>query len=146
MSRMNVVRRLVSLFLFLAILLMEWGPASAQAATIQYFPETGHHVRGDFLRFYKSARDPLLVFGYPITEQLTSRDGKIVQYFQRARFELRDQLPESQRVQLTPVGGVLYQSGDQLRLSNTSGCELFPTGYPVCLAFLDFYKANGRVP
>jgi hypothetical protein len=143
MSRMNIVRWLVSLFLFLAILLMEWGPASAQSATIQYFPETGHHVRGDFLRFYKSVSDPLLVFGYPITEQITSRDGKIVQYFQRARFELRDQLPESQRVQLTPVGRVLYQSGDQLRLSNTSGCELFPTGYPVCLAFLDFYKANG---
>ena len=78
---MNLVRRLVSLFLFLAILLMEWGSASAQSATIQYFPETGHHVRGDFLRFYKSVRAPLLVFGYPITEQITSKDGKIVNIF-----------------------------------------------------------------
>ena len=140
---MNVVRRLVSLFLFLAILLMEWEPASSQAATIQYFPETGHHVRGDFLRFYKSVRDPLLVFGYPITEQMTAKDGKTVQYFQRARFELRRDLPESHRVQLTPVGQALYQQADQLRLENTSGCEIFPSGYSVCLAFLDFFKANG---
>ena len=143
MSLMNVVRRLACLFLCLIILLTERGSASAQSATVQFFPETGHHVRGDFLRFYKSVRDPLLVFGYPITEQVTAKDGKTVQYFQRARFELRTELPESQRVQLTSLGQALYQSGDQLRLSNTSGCDLFPTGYPVCLAFLDFYKVNG---
>lgn len=143
MSLMNVVRRLACLFLCLIILLTERGSASAQSATVQFFPETGHHVRGDFLRFYKSVHDPLLVFGYPITEQITAKDGKTVQYFQRARFELRTELPESQRVQLTSLGQALYQPGDQLRLSNTSGCDLFPTGYPVCLAFLDFYKVNG---
>lgn len=143
MSLMNVVRRLACFFLCLIILLTERGSASAQSATVQFFPETGHHVRGDFLRFYKSVRDPLLVFGYPITEQITAKDGKTVQYFQRARFELRTELPESQRVQLTSLGQALYQPGDQLRLSNTSGCDLFPTGYPVCLAFLDFFKVNG---
>jgi hypothetical protein len=143
MSLMNVVRRLASLFLFLTILLTEQGRASAQSATTQFFPETGHHVRGDFLRFYKSVPDPLLVFGYPITEQITTRDGRVVQYFQRARFELRNDLPDGQRVQLTSVGQALYQQGDQLRLNNTSGCDLFPTGFPVCLAFLDFFKANG---
>ena len=140
---MNVVRRLACLFLCLIILLTERGSASAQSGTVQFFPETGHQVRGDFLHFYKSVPDPLLVFGYPITEQITAKDGKTVQYFQRARFELRTELPERQRVQLTSLGQALYQPGDQLRLSNTSGCDLFPTGYPVCLAFLDFYKGNG---
>jgi hypothetical protein len=140
---MKVARQLTALFLFLAILLSERGSAVAQSTTIQFFPETGHHVRGDFLRFYKSVQNPSLVFGYPITEQITSKDGKTVQYFQRARFELKTELPENQRVQLTPVGQVIYQPSDQLKLSNTAGCDLFSTGYSVCFAFLDFFKANG---
>jgi hypothetical protein len=143
MTPMKVTRRLTVLLLFLSIQFMGWRSASAQSPDVQFFPETGHHVRGDFLRFYKSVSDPSLVFGYPITEQITSKDGKTVQYFQRARFELRTDLPEKQRVQLTPLGQALYQRADQLKLDNTSGCDLFPTGYSVCLAFLDFYKANG---
>jgi len=140
---MKAIWKPAVLFLVLTILLMPWGSASAQSADVQYFPETGHHVKGDFLRFYKSVTDPRLVFGYPITEQMTSRDGKTVQYFQRARFELRMDLPENQRVQLTSVGQALYQSANQLKLGNTAGCDLFSTGYSVCFAFLDFYKANG---
>ena len=143
MSLMKVSRQLIALFLFLAILLSEAGLAAAQSTTVQFFPETGHHVRADFLRFYKSVPNPRLVFGYPITEQITSSDGKTVQYFQRARFELRTDLPENQRVQLTPVGQALYQPANQLTLSNTAGCDLFPTGHSVCFAFLDFFKANG---
>lgn len=142
---MKATRQLAALFLFLAMLLSEPRSAVAQAETVQFFPETGHHVRGDFLRFYKSVPDPRLVFGYPITEQITSRDGKTVQYFQRARFELRSDLLENRRVQLTSVGQALYRRADQLRLDNTAGCDLFPTGYSVCLAFLDFYNAHGSV-
>lgn len=139
---MKAIWRLAALFLVLTILLAPWGSASAQSADVQYFPETGHHVKGDFLRFYKSVSDPQLVFGYPITEQMTSKDGKTVQYFQRARFELRTDLPENQRVQLTSVGQALYQPANQLKLGNTSGCDLFATGYSICFAFLDFYKTN----
>ena len=143
MSQMNVNRRLVLSFFVLTVLLTAQGSARAQSTDVQFFPETGHHVRGDFLRFYRSVPDPRLIFGYPITEQITSKDGKTVQYFQRARFELRTDLPESQRVQLTPVGQVLYQPADQLKLDNTAGCDPFPTGYSVCFAFLDFFKING---
>jgi hypothetical protein len=143
MNLMKVARQLAALFLFLTIFLSERGSAVAQSANVQFFPETGHHVRGDFLRFYKSVPTASLVFGYPITEQIASKDGKTVQYFQRARFELRTDLPENQRVQLTPLGQVLYQPADQLELSNTAGCDLFPSGYSVCFAFLDFFKANG---
>jgi hypothetical protein len=44
---------------------------------------------------------------------------------------------------LTSVGQSLYQPANQLKLGNTAGCDLFTTGYSVCFAFLDFYKANG---
>jgi hypothetical protein len=145
MTLMKVARPLTVLFLLLAMLLLEHKSAFAQAATVEFFPETGHHIRGDFLRFYKSVADPRLVFGFPITEQIPSKDGKTVQYFQRARFELRTDLPEHQRVQLTSVGQALYQPADQLNLGNTAGCDLFATGFPVCFAFLDFFKASGGV-
>jgi hypothetical protein len=145
MILMKAIQQLAALFFFLAMLFSEPRSAAAQSTTVQFFPETGHYVRGDFLRFYRSVPDPRLVFGYPVTEQIASKDGKTVQYFQRARFELRRDLPESQRVQLTPVGQALYQRAEQLRLENISGCEPFPTGYSVCLAFLDFFRTNGGV-
>jgi hypothetical protein len=143
MNPMKTIWRLATSLLLLATLLTPWGQANAQSADVQFFPETGHSVRGDFLRFYKSVQNPTLIFGYPITERISSRDGKTVQYFQRARFELLPELPESQRVQLTPLGQATYQTGRQLTLSNSAGCDSFPTGYAVCFAFLDFFKTNG---
>lgn len=141
MSRMNAVRRLALLFLLFILPLTVWGPAKAQSSDVLFFPETGHNVKGDFLRYYNSVRDPKLVFGYPITEQITSKDGKIVQYFQQARFELHDDLPD--RVQLTKVGQAAYLTGSQqLNLDNSQGCQLFSTGFRVCFAFLDFYELH----
>lgn len=145
MNPMKVIWRIATPFLVLTLLLTQWGTATAQSTDVQFFPETGHSVKGEFLRFYKSVRDPKLVFGYPITEQITSKDGNTVQYFQRARFEVRADLPENQRVQLTSLGQAAYQASKQLILANSAGCDPFPTGYAVCFAFLDFFKANGGV-
>lgn len=141
---MSAFRRFAILLLISVMSLASWGPVSAQTSgNVQYFPETGHNVKGEFLRFFKNASNPLLVFGYPITEQITSKDGKTVQYFQRARFELRQDLPENKHVQLTALGQATYQSGSQqLNIDNPSACQLFSTGYRVCFAFLDFFKAN----
>jgi hypothetical protein len=135
---MNAPRRLIAPILILIILLTSWDSANAQSTGDRYFPETGHFVRGAFLQFYENANDPLLVYGYPITEQVISRDGKTVQYFQRARFELTN----SQTVQLTPLGRITYRPKSPL-LINSNGCELFSSGYRVCFTFLDFYKASG---
>ena len=143
MSPMKAIWRLTLPILILTFLLTPRGVAKAQSAEVQFFPETGHSVKGDFLRFYRSVQEPSLVFGYPITEQITSRDGQVVQYFQRARFELRTDLPENQRVQLAPLGPATYNPADQLDLGNTAGCAGFPSGYSVCFAFLDFYRATG---
>ncbi len=144
MSHMNAACRFSILLLILVVPLTSWGTAEAQSSDVLFFPATGHNISGDFLHFYKSVGDPKLVFGYPITEQITSKDGKTVQYFQRVRFELRTDLPE--RVQLTAVGQATYKAGSQqLNINNSPGCELFPTGFRVCFAFLDFFKLNGGV-
>ncbi|HET9589955.1 MAG TPA: hypothetical protein VFO91_14315 [Anaerolineales bacterium] len=140
---MRTVRHFVAAIVVLALVPASWGSSQAQSAEARYFPETGHTVRGDFLQFYQGAKDPILLYGYPITEQMTSRDGKTVQYFQRARFELRAEQSDGQRVFLTPLGQNSYRPGGQLNIDNSSGCQLFPTGYRVCFAFLDFYNANG---
>jgi hypothetical protein len=146
MNLMKTVRNFISSVLIVFILLTPWGTAHAQSADVQFFPETGHSVRGDFLTFYNSAADPKLVYGYPITEQIKSRDGKTVQYFQRARFEVGKDILGNLKIQLTPLGQAAYKPDTQLNLENSSGCQLFiTTGQRVCYAFLDFFKANGGV-
>lgn len=141
---MNAFRRFAIFLLVFVVLWNSSGSAKAQSSgESQYFPETGHNVKGDFLRFFRSAPAPLLLYGYPITEQFNSRDGKTVQYFQRARFELHTDLPERQRVQVTALGQVTYQYGSpQLNIDNPAACQTFQTGYRVCFAFLDFYKEH----
>jgi hypothetical protein len=143
MNLMSAAGRFVIPFLALTILLALVGSVKAQSADVQYFPETGHNLRGDFLQFYKRARDPKLIYGYPITEQITSKDGKTVQYFQRARFELSMDTVGNPRVQLTSIGQAAYQPGGQLNINNSSGCQSFSSGFSVCFTFLDFYRANG---
>jgi hypothetical protein len=131
-------RRIAISVLLLAVLLTTWGTAQAQSTDVRFFPDTGHNVSGAFLQFYESAPNPLLVYGYPISEQMTSRDGRVVQYFQRARFELG----ASQTVQLTPLGVLTYQPASPMTINNPNACELF-NNIPVCYAFLEFYKAHG---
>jgi len=67
-------------------------PATINLTNNLYFPETGHHLTGPFLRYWQ-ATGGLALFGFPITEQFEEKnlnDGKIytVQYFERERFEL----------------------------------------------------------
>lgn len=114
----------------------------------RYFPETGHSVSGLFLDFYESAPDPLLVYGYPITERF--RDGvtnQYVQYFQRARFELQESATGRMKVRLSDLGELLYEAdspGEPLPLPTTANCRSFPQAdYPVCYAFLDFFESHG---
>lgn len=135
------------------ILLTLWGgiPASAQgdgpaANEKRYYPQTGHWVVGDFLNKYESASDPLLIYGYPITEvfwdETTERH---IQYFEKARFEfIPEALPEL-RVKISDLGKFLYEPGYELKTpENFPACRYFPeTKKRVCYAFLDFFDANG---
>lgn len=130
-------------FLFLTT---TWGGAHAQSSDSKYFSETGHNVTGEFLKFYESNVNAYFLYGYPITEQFTSKDGKNVQYFQRARFEHHADQPEGQRVQLTPIGRETYKSTGLLEVNNTFACRIYAeTGFAVCFAFLEFFDQYGGV-
>jgi hypothetical protein len=107
-----------------------------------YVEETGHWIEGKFLEMYNSADDPLLIFGYPITDQMTvAETGMKVQYFQRARMDLVGDL-DGGTIELADLGRLLYSPGAPLVNipSNSGACQLFPqTGKNVCYAFLQFY-------
>lgn len=138
--------RLFSLFLIFCLLAVPWVSVGAQEQDYQYFEQTGHNVKGEFLKFYRSASDPTLLYGYPITEEIISKDGKRVQYFQRARFEYYPDRPEGQRVQLTPLGSATYVAGPQLNIFSPFACRTYSeTGYAVCFTFLEFFDKYGGV-
>lgn len=115
----------------------------AQGTDREVFRQTGHSVTGEFLTYYRSVPNATLLFGFPITEQFV-KDGRLVQYFQRARFELRPDQPEGQRVGLTQLGRETYIPGrPAVGDSNAFGCRLQPTGYSICHSFLEFYDRHG---
>ena len=133
------IGRWLSFIAAFCLLITSLGVVHAQASDVKYFAETGHYVRDNFLQYYQSVSNPTTVFGYPLTEQITSKDGKTVQYFQRARFE-----QSAGTITLTPLGKSTYTPGKQLDFSNSFACQTFSeTGYAVCFAFLDFFNQNG---
>jgi len=120
------------------------GIVHAQSSNTRYFSETGHNVTGEFLTFYNSNPNATFLYGYPITEQFISKDGKTVQYFQRARFEYFADLVEGQRVQLTALGRETYTSAGSVNVDNPFACRIYvETGFSVCFAFLEFFDQYG---
>ncbi len=85
---MSIGARFARLVPFLMLLaLLPAIPAQAQNAP-RYFPETSHYVRGAFRSFWER-NGGVRIFGLPITEEYArAADGRIMQYFERARFEL----------------------------------------------------------
>ncbi len=142
-----MLRRTFSFIVAICLLSVSWGSVRAQSQeTFKYFNETGHNVKGDFFKYYGSNPNATFLYGYPITEEFTSKDGKTVQYFQRARFELRSDMPEGQRVQLTALGQLTFVSTGPLSVNNTFACRLYAeTGFSVCFAFLEFLDQYGGV-
>lgn len=144
------ILRFLSVFLIIAIFILNtWAPVYAQNKQ-RYFSETGHTVSGEFLEFYERALDPLLLYGYPITESFQDPTfGRIVQYFQNVRFELYPDAPVGLRVKLSPLGEYLYTPGQTADIEpNSPGCATFRENdkpLQVCYAFLEFFKAYGGV-
>ncbi len=111
-----------------------------------YVAETGHWISNDFLTKYRSVPDPQAIFGYPITEAFVNQTtGHIVQYFQRALFELHPDQPAELRVDIKMLGEFLFEEGTPLPIpQNFPACHYFyETNHQVCYAFLDFFKSNG---
>lgn len=123
-------------------------PAAAQSSDGRYFPETNKWVRGEFLKFYQNSPAPNVLFGLPISEEMVDSTGTRVQYFERARFELK---MDDQRlvVKLANLGWLSIE--DKAPAVDLPGysptCRYFPsTGKSVCYEFLKFYdKYNGKV-
>jgi len=125
----------------------------------QYFPETGHRVKGDFLTAYQMAKDPLKVYGYPITDQfldqLLPNNHPMVQFFERAELRYYPLNPPELKVVQVRLGEILYNEGTNQPfqfssflsfLSIFSHCQYFTDSpHPVCNGFLDFFNANGGV-
>jgi hypothetical protein len=80
------------------------------------FP-TGFSICYDFLTFYDQ-HGGAARFGNPISAFEFQPDGRIVQHFERARFEWHPELPRGQNVTLTDLGRIYfdYSGEDQARL------------------------------
>jgi hypothetical protein len=116
----------------------------------EYFPQTGHWVTGAFLEKYYSVPNPEIVFGDPITDAYQDEiSGLMIQYFQKARFELHPEEIPDLRVKLSHLGSFLYRKGQTLPVVfNPSACRFFPQiegGFYVCYDFYEFFEANGGV-
>ena len=119
----------------------------------EYFPQIQHNVRGEFLKFFRENGE-LEIFGFPMTEAFLF-DGRIVQYFQRARMELHPENEEPNRVRLSPLadelaGKLNLDTGpmpEPLSVSPGDPSQRhFPeTGHAVGEPFLRYFDAHGGV-
>lgn len=77
-------------------------PVPSDGPTCQRFEQTGKSVCYAFLQYYQG-RGGDKVFGLPISD-LEIREGRYVQYFQRARMEWQPELQADVHVVLTDLG------------------------------------------
>ena len=95
--------------LALALMLITPSAGYTQSNTnTQYFPETGHTVSGRFLEYWQQ-NGGLAQQGYPLTQPFMEKsalDGKtyMVQYFERAVFELHPENKAPYDVLLSQLG------------------------------------------
>jgi outer membrane protein assembly factor BamB len=112
-----------------------------------YFVETGHNVRGPFLDYFTN-QGGLAQFGYPRTEEMME-EGKTVQYFQRARFELFPQFKGTPyEVQLTLLGDRVTTSRRPFPVAtpvaNAGDVRFFPeVSHTARGPFLRYFNENG---
>jgi peptidoglycan/xylan/chitin deacetylase (PgdA/CDA1 family) len=118
----------------------------------RFFPETGFEVKGNFMTYWNRFGG-LPVFGYPITGE-RQEQGATVQYFERARFELRPgSWPERNDI-LLGLLGVEFTEGrsnqqpfQRVQASTSSNCTYYlETGHSLCFAFRDYWRTHGALP
>lgn len=88
------------------------GVPNPNSANVLYFPETQHTLAGKFREFWEQ-HGGVQIFGFPISEEMLE-NGVRVQYFERARLELRPASSGNDlTVQITPLGQIRWQSISQ---------------------------------
>ncbi|HEY9077855.1 MAG TPA: hypothetical protein VIO61_15075 [Anaerolineaceae bacterium] len=149
---MRIIRLLIFTCLVGVLLIGTPGFANPKNQDTIWFPETRHSVSGEFLAYFQSLPDPLLILGYPITEPFPDpmKPGITVQYFYRARLDYNPAAPVGAQVQAAPLGTLLFNPNAGYEPAdipiNTGACRFFENGIPVCYAFLQFYDGQqGRI-
>lgn len=111
-----------------------------------FFADTGHQVAGQFFGKYSSVPNAQEIFGDPITDAFIDQtSGLLVQYFEKARFELHPDEPAEVRVKLTRLGEFLYEAGEVVSIpDNFPACRFYrETRQSICYSFLEFFEENG---
>ena len=97
--------------------------------------------------FYERSPNAEMLFGAPITEAFPDPQyGGLVQYLERARFEMAVNASNGRVVRRSPLGEMVdYQSGDPLTVAvNPRACRrIEPSPHDVCYAFLDYFEEYG---
>jgi hypothetical protein len=110
-----------------------------------YFAPSGFHIsdRSGFLSFWR-ANGGLLVFGYPLSGEIVE-NGRIVQYFERARFEYHPQnLGKEGQVMLSLLGNELFGARGFPDGQQQPGRVFFPeTGNTLGGKFQQFWEKRG---
>ena len=115
----------------------------------RYFPETRQTVAHDFLKFWYEYGG-LASFGYPLGPE-QEENGFLVQYFERARFEIHPELADiaaapQPEIALGLVGAErAAQLGLHWSASPDSGTGLYfsGTGQEITGDFLDYWQNHG---
>ena len=119
--------------------------ASLPLAQNMFFSATGHHIsnRAGFLDFWRESGG-VLVFGYPLSEEIVE-DGRIVQYFERARFEYHPEAAgTAAQVQLSLLGRQLSANRVFPAGKAEDGALFFPeTQHTLSGKFLNFWNKRG---
>lgn len=124
-------------------------PAHAVPSEV-YFPETGHHVSDPFLNTWRT-QGGLSIFGYPLSEAIED-DGRIVQYFERSRFEYHPEFSGTpHEVLLTLLGNELVRGRtwetpfQRLeRGESQPGRNYYPeTGHYLVYGFKEYWESHG---
>ena len=139
---MRTKRFFLLLILGLFLAAMPAGSVGAQNGDELRFPN-GFSIKGEFLKFYRSAPSPALLLGDPISREL-EKPGKRVQYFERGRLELVN-TDKGLKVQLSNLGEMLYTDAGVLAdvPTNSPTCRFFSErGHSVCYKFMQFYDEN----
>lgn len=133
--------------LLLSALLLSAVPAPARAQGRIYFPQTGQFLGGAF-RSYWERNGGVEIFGYPVSpEFVQNRDGRVAQWFERARFELN--VVNGQAVISLGLVGREYLSATgqgfpPVAAVRAPGLRFFPeTGHTLRGEFRNFWERRG---
>jgi hypothetical protein len=118
---------------------------SSVALSVVSFPQTGYGLsnRHGFLDFWRS-KGQMLLFGYPISAEFEEQ-GRIVQYFERARLEYHaEHAGTPYAVQLGLLGRELTQGRVFEAAAPMKGARYFPeTQHNLYAKFLRYWEKRG---